>query len=147
MIKIYNKGSNLITSYDLFIQGYSINAQGELVANSNRFATENKINVAAADVVEVRCGGAESVRIIYALFDGTTLVSRETGFRNLSVIDVSEGDGLLLSFYLSGGGMLTPEDVPNIELFSSWKEKGYSEMVSETWTAKTPKEYKNGSWS
>lgn len=145
MIKQYSKGSNVFDYTDI-LENYSISSQGALVSYTGRFATENKIDVSAADIVELSYGGSDNIRAIYASFDGTTLVNRETGLRTPTAIDVTGCDGLLLAFYASGGANITPEDVPNIELRSTWTELQYKKYVSGEWTAANPKEYSGGEW-
>lgn len=66
-------------------------------APDGRVAINGDINVSGIDTVTLSCGGTAT--FIYALFDGDTLIKRETSNPNKSTIDVSGGNILRVCVY------------------------------------------------
>lgn len=97
---------------------YTIGSDGYPAAYSQggRIATTTPIDVTSVDSVTLRYTSAVSGTLwLYSIFNGSTLVKRETSQQSNYTIDVSGGDTLYICFYAQGKNVTT-SDVTSIML-------------------------------
>lgn len=97
---------------------YTIGSDGypASYAQGGRIATTTPISVATVDSVTLRYTSAVSGTLwLYSIFNGSTLVKRETSQQSNYTIDVSGGDTLYICFYAQGKNVTT-SDVTSIML-------------------------------
>lgn len=105
-----------------FSANYNIDTNGEVVPytqNSSRCATLTPIDVSNLTTVTfsfTNTSSNDNKRFIYALFDGSTLVSRETYKLSGSSINVSRGNKLYLCIYSSDTNIDSSQTITNIML-------------------------------
>ena len=103
--------TTLANDYTIGTDGYPA-----AYAQGGRIATTTPIDVSTADSVTLRYTSAvNSTLWIYSLFNGDTLVRRESSKQSNYSIDVSDGDTLYICFY-SLNQAVTTNDVTNIML-------------------------------
>lgn len=105
-----------------FSANYNINTSGEVVPytlNSSRCATLTPIDVSNLTTVTfsfTNTSSNDNKRFIYALFDGSTLVSREGYKESGSSINVSQGNKLYLCIYSSDTSIDSSQTITNTML-------------------------------
>ena len=112
--------ANLFSSS--FSASYNINMSGEVVPytlNNSRCATLTPIDVSNSTTVTfsfTSTSSNDSKLFIYALFDDTTLVSREASKASGSSINVSQGNKLYLCIYSIDANIDSSQTIANIML-------------------------------
>lgn len=90
-------GKNLIGSGNL-VSGKSIDSNGAIVNYANRLATVDPIMIDNTKSY-VFSTNSTDVRLMYAVFNGSTLIRRVIGVSSGTTLDVSDGDRLFISLY------------------------------------------------
>lgn len=80
-----------------FVDGYTVDAQGQVTPIANRCATVNPIKIDANETYYVKSFG--TAFFIYAVFNGNTLVRRTAGIASGVALDTSGGDKLYVCAY------------------------------------------------
>lgn len=93
-------GDNInLADLSKFEDNHTINTTGEVISYNGRIATTNPIDVKDKKEAIISYSTTKSVSFIYALFKDNTLIKREVGLINKTVIDTSTGNKLYVSLY------------------------------------------------
>lgn len=131
-IPFENHGENLF-DYSALANDYTLNATTGLPYTfPKRIATLTPIDVSALSSVTLSYQSEiTNTMFIYAVFNGSTLISRVASNRSGDTIDVSGGDNLYISFY-SQPDNISIDKLSDIMLTPGSTAKPYSPYLNET---------------
>lgn len=132
--KRYHVSKNLFS--EPLTNGYTLDGTTGLPSIYNkRCATLNPIDVSGLQNVTISFSSTLSrTRVIYSLFDNSTLIRRVTAIFSGDSIDVSDGNELYICFYDPGDiETVTKNDVTNIMLNTGSTALPYEPYSSEVW--------------
>lgn len=117
------------------VDGKGLDVNGAIINYPKRCTISVPINVSEFDDVTISfASDVSNTKVIYALFNGSTLIRRESAIFSGSSIDVSSGNSLYICFYETTDLVtVTSDDLSNIML-----NEGSTALPYEPWGIKIP---------
>lgn len=136
MLKKYHVSKNLFDG--VFTSGYHLASNGKPTVYSSdaRCATLEPIDVTNANMVTFSFTNTirnDMKKVIYSLFDDSTLITRVSNMESGDTIDVSQGNKLYLCIYSSLASVNAAETITDIMLNIGSSPEPY-EPYGNTWT-------------
>lgn len=128
-----NHGENLFDMTTVE-DGKNVSLDGSITNYSKRCSTVTPIDVSAYSNVTLAFTATLSrTRVIYALFNDSTLVTRQTAIFSGTTIDVSSGNKLYICFYdTADTETVQKSDLSNVMFNTGSTAKPYSPYLNET---------------